>query len=156
VRIGLRGERRSNGDSVVIEAVVAPHRAVQGETIASLPLGRRLGIRVLAAHRHNHIAGPELGKVRLKAADKLLIEGPADAFDELASETALVSVSRPSGRAYRRAKAPVALLTLAAVVILAAAGVMDIGALAMIAVAFILLVRCIDAVERSSRCRIGF
>jgi di/tricarboxylate transporter len=147
LRIGLHGEEPADDERVVVEAVVAPRGANVGEMIAALPLGRRFGIRVLGAHRHKHIPGPELGKVQLKAADKLLIEGSSPGFEELASETALVSVSRPSGRAYRRAKAPLALLAFAAVVGLSAFDVMEIGALAMMAVAFILLLRCIDADE---------
>lgn len=65
----------------------------------------------------------------------------------MAEEADLVSVSRPAGRAFRRRKAPIAVLGLAGVVILAALGIADIGILAMIAVATILLLRCIDADE---------
>src|SRR5690606_9279115 len=93
------------------------------------------------------IPGPDLDNVRLRPADKLLLEGPAASFDALAEEADLVTVSRPSGRAFRRRMAPVAVLALATVVILSAYGVADIGALALLAVAGILLLRCIDADE---------
>ncbi|MBW3096387.1 SLC13 family permease [Pseudohoeflea coraliihabitans] len=147
VRVGLRGAQKPSETTMVVEAVVAPRRVTQGVPISALSLGRRFGIRVLGAHRHNHIPGPDLGAVRLKAADKLLIEGPPEGFEELSTETDLVSVTHPSGRAYRRGKAPIALIALGLVVALAAFGVMEIGALAMIAVAAILILRCIDADE---------
>src|SRR5690606_34492472 len=51
------------------------------------------------------------------------------------------------GRAFRRRKAPIAILALAAVVLLAALNIQDIGILAMLAVAAILLLRCIDSDE---------
>ena len=146
-RVGLRRGPDIAAESVVVEAVVAPLKASAGERIADLPLGRRYGVRVLGAHRHRHIPGPDLENVRLRPADKLLLEGPAEGFDALAEEADLVSVSRPSGRAFRRSKAPIAVLALAGVVILAALNVMDIGILAMLAVAAILVLRCIDAEE---------
>ena len=146
-RVGLRRGPDIAAESVVVEAVVAPLKASAGERIADLPLGRRYGVRVLGAHRHRHIPGPDLENVRLRPADKLLLEGPAEGFDALAEEADLVSVSRPSGRAFRRGKAPIAVLALAGVVILAALNVMDIGILAMLAVAAILVLRCIDAEE---------
>ena len=146
-RVGLRRGPDIAAESVVVEAVVAPLKASAGERIADLPLGRRYGVRVLGAHRHRHIPGPDLENVRLRPADKLLLEGPAEGFDALAEEADLVSVSRPSGRAFRRGKAPIAVLALAGVVILAALNVMDIGILAMLAVAAILVLRCIDGEE---------
>ena len=146
-RVGLRRGPDIAAESVVVEAVVAPLKASAGERIADLPLGRRYGVRVLGAHRHRHIPGPDLENVRLRPADKLLLEGPAEGFDALAEEADLVSVSRPSGRAFRRSKAPIAVLALAGVVILAALNVMDIGILAMLAVAAILVLRCIDGEE---------
>src|SRR5690606_11090147 len=114
---------------------------------ADLSLGAKYGVRILGAHRHQHIPGPDLGNVRLRPADKLLLEGTAEGFDRLADEAALVSVSRPSGRAYRRSRAPLVLLALGGVVALAALNFADIGILAMVAVALLLLMRCVDADE---------
>ncbi|MCG6114439.1 MAG: SLC13 family permease [Mesorhizobium sp.] len=147
LRVGLRrGVDRTDG-LVAVEAVVAPQKSTVGERIADLTLGRRFGVRVLGAHRHRHIPGPDLENVRLRPADKLLLEGPPASFDALAEEAELVSVSRPSGRAYRQNKAPIAIMAVAAVVFLAAMNFMDIGILAMIAVAGILILRCIDSEE---------
>ncbi len=130
--------------TVIAEAIVTPSRSNAGERIVDLALGRRFGIRVLGVHRHGHIAGPDLVGARLRPADKLLLEGPPEGFDALAQNGDLVSITRPGGRAYRRRQAPIALLALAAVVILAAFNVMGIGLLAMLAVAVILVLRCID------------
>ena len=85
--------------------------------------------------------------MQLRPADKLLLKGPPAALDELARETNLVSVTAVSSRAYRRSKAPIALGAMALVVILAAFGIMPIELLALIAVAAILVLRCIDADE---------
>ncbi|MAW88725.1 MAG: SLC13 family permease [Phyllobacteriaceae bacterium] len=150
LKVGLRGTARltaEEGSNVIVEAVVTPRKWTSGRALASMSLGRRFGLQVLGAHRHNHIPGPELGVVTLRPADKLLMSGPPAAFDELARETNIVSISRAAGRAYRRAKAPIALAALAGVVILAALGVLPIGILALLAVSAILILRCIDADE---------
>ncbi len=147
LRVGLRRSQDRSGETVAVEAVVAPHRGTAGERIIDLSLGRRYGVRILGAHRHRHIPGSDLESVKLRPADKLLLEGPPDNFDALTEDADLVSVSRPSGRPYRRGKAPIALAALAAVVGLAAFNVMDIGILAMLAVAAILVLRCIDSEE---------
>lgn len=148
---GLRvGQRRGvvrEGEQIAVEAVVAPGRYSQGTRLSSLSLGRRFGVRILGVHRHRHVPGPDLGSVILRPADRLLLEGTSEGLDELSDQNDLVSVTRSTARAFRRTKAPLALLALGLVVVLAAFDVMDIGILAMIAVAAILVLRCIDADE---------
>ena len=153
---GLRvGWRRTEGDraqareadAVTAEVVVVPRQYAAGRRIADLRLGRRFGVRILGAHRPRHVPGPDLGNVRMRAGDRLLLEGSPEGLSALSQEADLAAITRPTGRAFRRTKAPIALLALAAVVGLAALGVMDIGVLALIAVAAILVLRCIDADE---------
>lgn len=147
LRVGYRRGLEAGPDKLIVEAVVAPQGASAGQRIADLTLGRRYGVRVLGAHRHRHIPGPDLDNVRLRPADKLLLEGPASGFDALSEETDLVSVTRSGVRAYRRRRAPIAIGALSAVVLLSALNFGDIGTLALIAVAGILLLRCIDSDE---------
>lgn len=147
LRVGQRRGATGNGERIVVEAVVAPGRLSHGTLLSSLSLGRRFGVRVMAAHRHRHVPGPDLGNVRLRPADRLLLEGTAEALDELSHQNELVSVTRSTARAFRPTKAPLALLALGLVVVLASFNVMDIGILAMIAVPALLILRCIDADE---------
>ncbi|WP_417742414.1 SLC13 family permease [Salipiger sp.] len=147
LKIGLRRGEQPDGELVTVEVVVSPRKPSLGRTLRSMSLGRRFGVRVLGAHRHEHIPGPDLGSVRLRPADKLLLEGPPNAFESLEDEAQLVSVSRPTGRAFRRGRAPVVLAALTAVVGLAAIGGIDIATLSILAVAAILVLRCIDADE---------
>ncbi|MDO6460236.1 SLC13 family permease [Granulosicoccaceae sp. 1_MG-2023] len=147
LRIGLGSSADSDDERITLEAVVTPTKSVAGRALASMSLARRFGLRVLGAHRHDHIPAPRLGEVRLKPADKLLLEGPPGALEEMSRETNLVSVSQPTGRAFRRDKAPIALAALAGVIILAAFDVMPISILGIIAVGGILALRCIDGDE---------
>lgn len=147
LRLGLSRPGAQPTDPVVVEAVVAPQKASIGRRIAHLALGSRFGVRVLGVHRHQHIPGKDLESTLLRPADRLLLEGPASGLDAMSQQGFLVSVTRTAGRAFRRAKAPVAILALIAVVALAALNVMDITILAMLAVVAILVLRCIDSDE---------
>lgn len=149
LRVGLRRsvELDPEADIRVAEAIVTPSRRSTGVRIADLALGRRAGMRVLGAFRAGHIAGADLSGVRLRPADKLLLEGTAEGFEELRKSGDVVSVSEPGGRAFRRKQAPVAILTLLGIVGLAAFDIMPIGILALVGVAAILVLRCIDSDE---------
>ena len=146
LRIGLRRTVELDPDAPVrvAEAIVTSSRHGSGIRIADLAVGRRAGMRVLGAARSRHVAGADLSSVRLRPADKLLLEGTAEGFEELTRTGDVLSVTAPNGRAYRRAQAPVAILTLVGIVTLAALEVMPIGILALVGVAAILVLRCID------------
>ncbi|PRX08583.1 UNVERIFIED_ORG: di/tricarboxylate transporter [Martelella mediterranea] len=131
----------------VAEVIVSPSRRSSGTTIANLALGRRAGMRVLGAYRASHVAGPDLPNVQLRPADKLLLEGTSEGFSDLSRVGDVVSVTEPGGRAFRRRQAPIAVLTLIGIVTLAAFNVLPIGILALLGVAVILALRCIDSDE---------
>lgn len=128
----------------VAEAIVTLSRRSKGVRIAQLAIGHRYGMRVLGAHRHGERLGPDLSTALLRPADKLLLEGTPEGFARLTEAGDLAAITEAGGRAFRRRKAPLALLALISVVLLAAVGVADISVLALIAVAAILVLRCID------------
>lgn len=146
-RVGLPRRGQPPEEPVIVEAIVAPNKASIGQRIGALGLGSRFGARVLGVHRHMHVAGKSLDSVLLRPADRLLLEGTSAGLDAMNQQRVLVSISRTSGRAFRRTKAPIAILALLGVVLLAALGVMDIAILSMLAVAAILVLRCIDSEE---------
>jgi di/tricarboxylate transporter len=118
-----------------------------GRSLGQMRLRRRYGVYPLAVHRRNQNLGRQLDDVVVQVGDTLLLEGaPAD-LQRLAADMELVNVARPSALAYRRARAPIAVGALAGIVILATLGVAPIFALAVVAVAVVLLTRCIDADE---------
>ncbi|EPX78062.1 SLC13 family permease [Salipiger mucosus] len=148
---GLRMDRHDDemreDDRITVEVVVSPRKATRTRSLSGMALRQRYGVRVLGAHRPGQDPGPTLEEVQLRPADKLLLEGPADVYQMLEDEAELVSVSRPTGRAFRRRRAPMALSALAAVIVLAAFGLFDIATLAILAVCASLVFRCIDADE---------
>lgn len=133
-----------------VEVLITPGCRMVGRSLGSLRLRRRYGVYVLAAHRRDQNIGRQLDDLVVKVGDTLLLEGSPEDVQRLAADMDLVDVSKPTERAYRRSHAPIALGALAGVVALAAFGVAPILLLAVLAMAIVLLTRCIDADEAFS------
>jgi len=134
-------------DLRLVHALVSPSHPVIGRRLADIPLLSRLKVRVLGLARPRHLAGPDLANVRVRAGDRLLIAAGSDAAQALRGNVGLADVSEAPVRAFRRAKAPIAIATLAAVVGLAAFMGWPIAALALAGVGIVLLSRCLEPEE---------
>ncbi|MEX6504863.1 SLC13 family permease [Jiella sp. M17.18] len=149
---GFRVARVSNAAShdeerIVVEATVAPHRRGIGRKVSELIGVSGSGIAVLGVRRHLHTPGPTLHDTKLRPADQLLLEGRPDAIARIADMNDLVGVDITSARPFRRAKAPLAVGALLAVIVVSALGFASIQNCAFVAIAALLLVRVIDADE---------
>lgn len=133
-----------------VEVLISPGCRMVGRSLGSLRLRRRYGVYVLAAHRRDQNIGRQLDDLVVKVGDTLLLEGSPEDVQRLAADMDLVDVSKPTERAYRRSHTPIALGALAGVVALAAFGVAPILLVAVLAMAIVLLTRCIDADEAFS------
>ncbi|QZH73739.1 MAG: SLC13 family permease [Erythrobacter sp.] len=134
-------------DLRIVEAVVSASHPVVGRRLAEIPMLARLQIRVLGISRPRHLAGPTLADVRVRAGDRLLIAATEDAAQAIQANVQLTNVSESGVRSFRRDKAPLALLTLAAVVVGAAMFGAPIEAMAIMGVAFVLITRCLEPDE---------
>lgn len=134
-------------DLRLVQAVISPSHPVIGRRLADIPLLSRLKVRVLGLARPRHLAGPDLANVRVRAGDRLLIAAGSDAAQALQGNVGLADVSEAPVRAFRRTKAPIAIATLAAVVVLAATFGWPIEALALAGVGVVLLLRCLEPEE---------
>ncbi len=143
-------EKLSSRKTSTVEVLITPQATLVGRSLGDLRLRRRYGVYPLAVHRRNENIGRQLDDLVIRVGDTLLLEGAAEDIARLASDTGLVNVSEPTARAFRRGHAPLALGTLAGIVAFAAIGAAPILLLAMVAVAVVLLTRCIDADEAFS------
>lgn len=139
------GGGESDKDRIIVEAVLAPGRGAL-RTFSDMRLGR-FAVRLLGISRHRYLPGLNLQSVQLRAADRLLLEGTPEGLAAAAEEADFINISQPRSRSFRRKKAPIAIAALGGVVLLAALNVMPIEGLAVLGVALILLLRCIDAEE---------
>ncbi|HHI70195.1 MAG TPA: SLC13 family permease, partial [Rhodobacteraceae bacterium] len=145
-----RVDQLSAVETNTVEVLITPGCKMIGRTLGALRLRRRYGVYVLAVHRRDRNISGQFDDLVVQVGDTLLLEGAPEDIQRLATDMELVDISHPSARAYRRAYAPVAVLSLLAIVVLAALGVAPIFLLAILAVALVLVTRCIDADEAFS------
>jgi di/tricarboxylate transporter len=145
-----RVDQVSAKETSTVEVLITPGCKMIGRSLGALRLRRRFGVYPLAVHRRNQNIGRQLDQLVVRVGDTLLLEGAPDDIQRLADEMDLVDVTQPSARAFRRSHAPIALVALVGIVALSALGVAPILSLTVIAVAAVLLSRCIDADEAFS------
>lgn len=142
-----RVDQVSAVETTTVEVLITPGCGMVGKQLGRMRLRRRYGVYPLAVHRKNQNIGRQLDDLVVRVGDTLLLEGdPAD-IQRLAQDLNLLEVSMPSDREYRRGHAPIAIAALVVLVALAGLGVAPIFFLAILAVAMLLLTRCIDADE---------
>jgi di/tricarboxylate transporter len=143
-------DKLSSVQTETVEVLISPGCRMIGRSLGELRLRRRYGVYVLAAHRRNQNIGRKLDDLVVVVGDTLLLEGSAEDIGRLAADMDLVDVAKPRVKPFRRAKAPIAVGALVAVVALSAFNVAPILLLATIAVAVVLLTRAIDPDEAFS------
>jgi len=130
-----------------VEVLVSPGCRMIGRSLGDLRLRRRYGVYTLALHRRDQNIKGALDHVVIKVGDTLLLEGAAEDIARVAADMDVLEVNAPSERAFRRSHSPIALMALFGLVGLAAFQVAPIFLLAVVAVAVVLVTRCIDAEE---------
>ncbi len=144
--IRLAEDERADGVRLVGVTIAPTHPTIGGQ-LRAIPFLSNLRARVLGIGRARHLPGPDLGSVRLRAADSLLVAADASAVAALDENTNLIAEDTSHVRPFRRRRAPIAIATLAAVVALAAAGIAPVLSLALIGVGIVLIARCLDPEE---------
>lgn len=142
-----RVDQVSAVETTTVEVLITPDCGMVGKQLGRMRLRRRYGVYPLAVHRKNQNIGRQLDDLVVRVGDTLLIEGAPEDIQRLAQDMNLLDVSKPSDREFRREHAPIAIAALVALVVLAGFGVAPIFLLAILAVAVVLLTRCIDADE---------
>ncbi|MEP3054697.1 SLC13 family permease [Ascidiaceihabitans sp.] len=142
-----RVDQVSAVETTTVEVLITPGCKMVGRSLGALRLRRRFGVYPLAVHRRNQNIGRQLDDLIVKIGDTLLLEGAPSDIQRLSSEMDMVDVSKPSARAFRRSHAPVVIVALTGIVLLAALGIAPIFLLSVLAVALVLITRCIDADE---------
>ena len=142
--IRLAADERAD-DVRLIGLTISPTHPALGRHLRDIPFLSNLPARVLGIGRARHLPGPDLGSVRLRAADSLLVAASSSAIAVLRENTNLIAEDTSHVRRFRRHRAPIAIGTLAGVVVLAALGVLPVVLLALIGVGIVLITGCIDA-----------
>ncbi|TYB84251.1 SLC13 family permease [Oceaniovalibus sp. ACAM 378] len=131
----------------VVEVLIGPNSKALHRMVGRLQWRRRFGVYPVALHRKGAAVDMRLAMMKLEVGDTLLLDGAPEDIARLADEEQLIELSSVTSRGFRRKKAPIAIATMVAVVVLAALNVAPILTLALIGVAVVLLTNCIDADE---------
>ena len=145
-----RVDQVSAVETITVEVLITPNSNMVGRRLGALRLRRRYAVYTLAVHRRDTNMDQKMNDLVVKVGDTLLLEGAPEDIQRLTNDMNLGDVSRPSERAFRRSKAPVAFGVLLGVVILAALNVAPILLLAVVGVAVVMMTGCIDADEAFS------
>ena len=131
-------ETISSEDVTLVEAIVGRDSRFSHRPMRDLDLSARYGINVLAVHRQDENIQGNFDDFELQFGDVMLVEGSSPQIKRFADNGGLISLNIVQERAFRRDKAPLAIITTMAVMLLAAIGVMPIEGLAIIgAVVFV-------------------
>ncbi|MBE7373192.1 SLC13 family permease [Pseudomonas lopnurensis] len=137
-------ETISSEDVILAEAIVGRGSRYSHRPMRDLDLSARYGINVLAVHRQDENIQGNFDDFQLQFGDVMLVEGTPAQIKRFADNGELISLNAVQERAFRRDKAPIAILATLAVMLLAAFGVMPIEGLAIIGAATVLATRCLD------------
>ena len=140
-------DRVSSKATKTVEALILPECRMVGRSLGQLRLRRRYGVYPLAIHRRSQNLGRQLDEVVVRVGDTLLLEGAPEDIRRLAADMDLADFSETTDRPYRRDRAPLVLLVLAAIVVLSAFEMAPIQILAMLGVVVLLATRTVEPQE---------
>ena len=138
------------GESQLVQAVVAPGSEFIGHSVRELDFSRRFHAVIAGLWRRDGTMGLRLSDARLREGDLLVLWGKPARFAQLAAHHGFLMLVPFAGEAQRRIRAPLALAILLATIVAAATEWLSpplaflLGAVAMVAT------RCVD-IEQAYR-----
>lgn len=139
-------------DQQIAEVAVIEGSFLHGSTLSDLRFADRYGLIILALHRagkHVETSRSEIGDIRLKAGDILLVQGPRDQISGLKKKKDMLVLDATADLPFTR-KAPVALAIMVAIVVASALGVLPIAISAPCGVILMILTGCLGWRDASS------
>jgi di/tricarboxylate transporter len=132
-------------ERITVEAVVPPQSTLVGARLVDTDLLQSDSFHIIAVERGgSHYGERSLREMRLKTGDILLITLPWEKMDHLRARGDLIVVEEVHQQIVKRHKAGIAGVIFAAMVVLAAGGVLDILVAAVGAVFLMLLTGCLQ------------
>ncbi len=148
--IMLRHERDGGeraGDTVLVEAVIAPDSTLDGRTLRQARFRSRYGITALAVRHRRLVKHENLEDMSLQAGDVLLFDMERHHLDQMREDRTFVLVSEVEFPTFRRRRLLTAVAIIAFVVISAGTGLLPILMSAIIGCVLMVLSRCLTLEE---------
>jgi len=132
-------------DQQIAEVVVVEGSFLQRRTLSEVRFAELYRLIILAIHRagkHMETAFDEIGDIRLKSGDVLLVQGPREQIASLKKEKDFLILDATTDLPFAR-KAPVALLIMAGIVVASALGILPIAISAPCGALLMILAGCL-------------
>jgi len=124
---GLDTDAALETDETVVAEVVVPRGSfLVGESLGSSTFRQRYDATVLAFRSRGEVVRTRLENVTIRSGDTLLVSATSDALDRLSRGRDFIVAREPDEPTYRTGKIPHAVAVIAAVVAVAALGLVDI------------------------------
>jgi len=146
-KTGLRLRRHHEDEPKQVQATITPTDSNIGRPLSLLSYLSDYQITVRGLARPGNQPGPTLASCRLRAGDRLLLEGSEATLRSLASSTPLVIEQEINAVPFRRGHAPIAIGTLAGVILASALFSFPIVLSALIGVGIVMATGCITATD---------
>ncbi len=102
--------------AILMEGILGSRSTFLGKTLRELNFRQHYGVLILAVHRQGENLQANFEDMRLAFGDTLLVQGPAEGIHRLMQERDFLSLTEPTQRAFRRHKAPLAILGISSVI----------------------------------------
>ena len=116
-RVGIKLRQNESGPEIRALATVTASDPNIGRRVAEITYLSRHAVTVRGLTRFGNPPGPDLADTRLKAGDRLIVEGSQAELSDLAASGALVVDQALDVSPFRRRRGPLAIFILAAVVL---------------------------------------
>ncbi|MFC6952219.1 SLC13 family permease [Halorubellus litoreus] len=131
----------------LVEVVVAPGSSLVSQSLRTSAFRQRYDATVLALRRGDELFRKRMDNIDLRVGDTLLVQGTADSIERMDANRDFIVAQEIERHDWREGKIPVALGIVAAVVGVAAAGILPIVASALAGALAMVLTGCIKPSE---------
>ncbi len=129
------------------ECVIGPDSELIGRTLKQINFRQQYGVLVLALHRQGVNLRENLGDVRLRFGDTLLLQGSESAMVKVQQDRSFLMLVDVPNVTHRRSKMGIAIAAVASVVTLSALEIMPIAVVALVAALVVVLTGCLEGEE---------
>ncbi|MGC1481403.1 MAG: SLC13 family permease [Chthoniobacterales bacterium] len=131
----------------LVEAIIGPDSRFIGRTIRNMKLRRRYGVAAAALHRRGQNLFENFQDIPMHFGDTIIFEGPTENISRLREDDDFLSLNETTEKPFRRSKAPIAIVSILAVMLLSAFEIIPIVSAALAGAVVVVLARCLDARE---------
>ncbi|HHP7235378.1 MAG TPA: SLC13 family permease [Desulfobacterales bacterium] len=140
-------EKLIQGDSGLVEAILAPRTPLEGKTLRQLDFREKYGLNVLAIWRRGKAHYSDLRDMALQFGDALLLLGPREKLNLLGREPDFIVLTETAQAPLRIEKAKISSLLMAAVLVPVVMGWVPIYISAVVGAALMVLSGCLTMEE---------